>query len=105
MKTLISVILMMTAQGAEMEEPSQRFTVGEWRKVDEYQQKIAIIGGIEAVLLATSGPDGDKIGIDANCLANSDINKIRSRLQDESVPETSLFVYEMVEATECYSQS
>lgn len=101
---IIALMLLVTMQVQDAEEvkaPPPRFTVAEWRKLSDYDQSISIIGGVEALLLSASGPQGEETGIDQACLAAMNLPDVKAKLHDENVIEESLFVYEMMEASGC----
>lgn len=103
---MISLIMAMALAGAGVEqgeEPtaSPYFSVEEWKSLPERQRAIDVIGGIEALLLAASGPGGNEIGIDQACLGTVNLVEIIDRLMKADVPGTTPFTMAVLEVSEC----
>ena len=98
MIALAIAMSVMVAQG-EATQASPRLTVGEWKGQDASRRRILIMGAIEGLALAASGPRGDESGIDAACLANIRPSDVDVKLQQAM--NASPFVLSVMEAGGC----
>lgn len=96
----LALALAAMGQGDAQDAPP-RFTVEEWRKLSERQRSISIIGGIEGLMLAASGPRGDETHIDQACLSGATIPGIAAKLSDEETPSGTPFTLALLEAAGC----
>lgn len=101
---MIATLLAMTlaAVGVEgVQEAPPRLTVEEWRKLPDRQRYIILVGGMEGLLLAASGPNGDQTGIDQACLSSASLPQIDAKLNDEAMPAETPIALAIMEATQC----
>jgi hypothetical protein len=97
---LAVAMLATLPQAGEVAQP-ERLTVSEWRRLPSRQRDIMVIGGVEGLILAASGPRGQETGVDRDCLASTTIRKIEQGLMSEQVPEGSMFALALTEAAGC----
>lgn len=97
---MVAMALAAAGQG-EGNDPPPRMTVEEWRKLPERKRSVALIGGIEGLMLAASGPRGVEAGVDQSCLGSAKIPEIVAKLSDEATPSGALLVTALLEASGC----
>lgn len=97
----LAAAMLVLSSAPDVEVGPDRLTVSEWRRLPARQRDIMVIGGIEGLILAASGPRGAETGVDRDCLASTTIQKVERGLMSDDVPTESMFALALTEAAGC----
>jgi len=96
---LLALTLVAPEQGEDPTPPP--LTVSEWRALGEETRRLMLVGGVEGLMLAASGPRGDETGIDQDCLGRWTIDGLDKALMNEATPAGTPLTSAVMEAAQC----